>query len=204
METGLCNDKLNMKIVETVYLLGKPSSQTNLVLDELKSILGKYSLILNPVKHGNGVKPIREAFVEILSQHGWTKEHGMNIEGMKRKALDGYKEFEDCRVGFEWETGNISSSFRAIMKLIMGLNCNELDVAIHVLPSKKMYRFLTDRVGNIEELRAYFPAFRLMNIPESKILIFVVVEHDEECETAVLVKKGLDGMSHSRRAKNGN
>jgi len=189
-----------MKVTEKIVLLGKSSKQTKLVLDDLQIVLDKYALILNPTPKGNGVLPIRQAFVEILQMHGWRKEHSMSIDGMKRKCLDGHKLFDKTRVGLEWETGNISSSFRAIMKLVMGLHHDEIDIAIHVLPSKAMYRFLTDRVGNIEELRPYFPGFRLLNIGlPNKTFIFVVVEHDETSTEVPLIKKGKDGLSKKNK-----
>ena len=189
-----------MKVTERIVLLGRSSKQTKLVLDDLQIVLDKYALKLNPTPKGNGVLPIRQAFVEILQKYGWSKEHSMSIDGMKRKCLDGYKVYGKTRVGLEWETGNISSSFRAIMKLVMGLHCDEIDVAIHILPSRAMYRFLTDRVGNIEELRPYFPGFRLIDVKRpNKTFIFVVVEHDSTSDKTVLVKKGLDGMSKKRR-----
>lgn len=189
-----------MKIIEQILLLGESSKQSKLVIKELEEVLCDYHLKLNPTKHGNGVKPIREGFVKaLLKKSGWIKEHGMEIPGMKKKPLDGYKKIGKLRIGLEWETGNVSSSFRALLKLISGLHNDQLDIAIHVLPSKAMYKFLTDRVGNVEELRPYFPIFKLIKINENKTLIILVVEHDEEDINSKLIKKGLDGMSLKRR-----
>jgi hypothetical protein len=188
-----------MKIIEQIYLLGEPSKESKLLIEEIQEAISSYPLKLNPTKKGNGVMPIRDGFVKILVKRGWIKEHGMEIPGMRRKPLDGYRVFKKTRVGLEWETGNISSSFRAIMKLIMGLNSNQLDIAVLVLPSKKMYSFLTDRVGNIDELKPYVPGFQLIKLDPTKICILIAVEHDSECVDTELVKKGLDGMSLKRR-----
>ena len=125
----------------------------------------------------------------------------MDLEGMRAKPLDAFKKFETLRVGFEWETGNISSSFRALMKLIKGLVEDELDFGVHVVPSRAFYNYLTDRVGNIREIEPYLNVFSRIRVPAGKSLLILVVEHDLEDIKAKLIPKGLDGMSIGRRKK---
>lgn len=118
---------------------------------------------------------------------------------MNAKPLDACKSFGDLRVGFEWETGNVSSSFRALMKLIKGLVEDQVDLAVHVLPSRALYNFLTDRIGNVTELKPYFSVFSRIAIPEKKALLILVIEYDSLDPHAPLIPKGDDGMSIGRR-----
>lgn len=101
---------------------------------------------------GNGVK-IKDGFIESLRRRGWEFE---------------YKRF-DCRYSFsenvpapfvvEWETGNISSSHRAINRIALALNSG----GVLVLPSRMMYVYLTGRIGNSAELAPYKELWRRWN-----------------------------------------
>lgn len=189
-----------MKIISKYWVLGSESEHHSEALKEISSSIVNTKLVLRPVKKGNGVKPIKDGVISKLSKYGWTDEHPMNLEGMRAKPLDGFKSFKDLNVGFEWETGNISSSFRALMKLIKGLIEDQLDLGVHVLPSRAFYNFLTDRVGNISELAPYLDVFSKIQVPKGKSLVIFVVEHDSESNKAKLIPKGLDGMSKKRRS----
>src|SRR5579884_1383889 len=80
-------------------------------------------------------------------------------------------------LAFEWETGNISSSHRAMNKLLLTLKLGGLIGGFLVVPSDRLKVYLTDRIGNIGELRPYFPLWRDTEIKEGALQI-VVVELD--------------------------
>jgi hypothetical protein len=191
-----------MKVVIKYWVLGTESGQYKTAVSEIETAIEKTRLVINPTKKGNGVKPIKNGVIDKLKRAEWSDEHPMDLEGMRAKPLDAFKKVGSIKVGFEWETGNISSSFRALMKLIKGLIEGELDLGVHVLPSKAFYNFLTDRVGNITELEPYLSVFGKIQIPIKKSLLIVVVEHDAEDTKVPLIPKGLDGMSIGRRTRN--
>ena len=87
------------------------------------------------------------------------------------------------------------------MKLIKGLDEDQLDLGVHVVPSRDFYNFLTDRVGNITELLPYLSVFGKIKLGPKKALAIIVVEYDELDKKAKLIPKGLDGMSIKRRSK---
>jgi len=106
---------------------------------------------------GNGVKPIRDRFVADLKSRGW------EIEGPAKNALgEGLGDFDAVVAGpegpivVEWETGNISSSHRSMNKLTMLLAEGIIAAGVLVVPSRALYVYLTDRIGNIKELEPYF------------------------------------------------
>ncbi|HEX7117659.1 MAG TPA: hypothetical protein VF212_02670, partial [Longimicrobiales bacterium] len=110
---------------------------------------------------GNGVKPIKEAFVEALEDFGWEPEQRLRI-GTVRSAgkIDVIKRTPYGIFAVEWETGNISSSHRSMNKLALGIIQNAIVGGCIVLPTREMYRYLTDRVGNFRELEPYFPLWQ--------------------------------------------
>lgn len=96
----------------------------------------------------------------------------------------------------EWETGNISSSHRAISRIALGMLEDRIAGGILVVPSGSLYRYLTDRVGNYRELEPYFPLWRLWEAFTSFwYLAVIAVEHDETSPSVPRISKGTDGRA---------
>ncbi len=145
---------------------------------------------------GNGVVPIKEPCIEILKKLGWKTEKLPKIENgvLETGDLDALLESSEGYVGFEWETGNISSSHRAINKLLLTLQQGGIRGGILVVPSNRLKPYLTDRIGNIGELRPYFPLWKTVRI-ENGVLRIIVVEHDAESTLVPRIPKGTDGRA---------
>lgn len=145
---------------------------------------------------GNGVKPIKDAFCLHLEGKGWKTEQKMDLATLKQPGeLDAVKTLPDGSVvAAEWETGNISSSHRAVNKMAQGLLQEKLVAGVLVLPTRKLYKFLTDRVGNYEELAPYFPMWKALPI-KNGVLAILAVEHDGTKPGIPRIKKGTDGRA---------
>ncbi|MHB8186928.1 MAG: PDDEXK family nuclease [Dermatophilaceae bacterium] len=146
--------------------------------------------IINPTRKGNGVKPIKDGFIKYLEMEGWIAEVDF---------IDAHFTFPSGQLqpfGVEWETGNISSSHRAINRLARGMLEGRLSGGVLVLPSAELYKYLTDRVGNVRELAPYFDLYRLWEShPEIGYLGVVVVEHHGTDPSVPLIAKGTDGRA---------
>jgi hypothetical protein len=147
---------------------------------------------------GNGVKPIKNLAISYLKDKGWSEEYGWPIgenssTSRRPGKMDAAILSTQGLVAFEWETGNISSSHRALNKLALGLLTKEIKAGVLVVPSRKLYRFLTDRIGNIDELSPYFPLWK--SIPCEGILEIFVIEHDAESYDVPRIPKGTDGRA---------
>src|SRR6185437_13240758 len=106
------------------------------------------------------------------------------------------------KIAFEWETGNISSSHRAINKLLMGLKFGGIVGAILVVPSNRLKLWLTERIGNIGELRPYFRLWDDAKLQDDEgALQIVVCEHDAESMDVPRIPKQLGGNSKVGKAK---
>jgi hypothetical protein len=150
---------------------------------------------INPQKKANGVKPIKTFCMQHLSQQGWLLEQRLNITSGRPGPLDAVlKISEDNFFALEWETGNISSSHRALNKMALGIQTQSLIGGILVLPSRKFYNYLTDRIGNYQELVPYFPLWKGLNINHGYLAI-IEIEHDTEDNQVPLIGKGTDGWA---------
>lgn len=144
---------------------------------------------------GNGVTPIKKGFMKRLVDHGWKTEEPLDIATLKRPGnLDAVLYSTEGNVALEWETGNISSSHRALNKMCLGLIKSVISAGVLVVPSRNMYQYLTDRVGNISELEPYLDLWRSIRC-ENGVLEIVVIEHDEISLDVSRIPKGTDGRA---------
>jgi hypothetical protein len=196
-----------MKIQRVEFLIQtgpfSHSEELGKILAEVKNAISSMSwpedsdkFTLYPEKKANGVVPIKKNFLGYLSRHGWFLEHRMAIASRLRPgSIDAVKALPDGRsFAVEWETGNISSSHRALNKMAVGLLDGILSGGILVLPSREMYQYLTDRVGNYAEIEPYFPVWRNLRINEG-VLVVIEIEHDSISLDVPPIRKGTDGRA---------
>ncbi len=145
---------------------------------------------------GNGVKPIKDACMTWLHQHfSWRLETRPQIgENLGAGPIDAVRDTAQGLFALEWETGNISSSHRSLNKLALGLLQRRLAGGALIVPTRKMYQFLTDRVGNERELAPYYALWRNVGVQAGWLGIFVV-EHDRESKDVPRIGKGTDGRA---------
>ncbi|MFI5386259.1 MAG: hypothetical protein ACHQ50_09075 [Fimbriimonadales bacterium] len=144
---------------------------------------------------GNGVTPIKLGLMEELHSQGWKLEQPLDLAILHRPGkLDAVLYTKYGPVGLEWETGNISSSHRALNKMAIGLMRGVLACGILVVPSRALYQFLTDRIGNFDELVPYLDLWR--SVPcASGVLELVVIEHDTTSTEVPRIPKGTSGRA---------
>lgn len=144
---------------------------------------------------GNGVVPIKNMFQSNLERRGWQLEKKLDIATYRSPGkIDAVLKVDGKYFAVEWETGNISSSHRALNKMAIGLLKRKLIGGILVLPTRKMYRYLTDRVGNFAEIEPYLELWKSVNI-EDGVLGIMKVEHDDVSRDVPRIPKGTDGRA---------
>lgn len=204
-----------MKIVEHCDILSKGGfaasrSWKKACADVEKAILitdwphgsGKFTIYPESGKktgQGNGVLPIKEPCIAKLKELGWETEDLPKIEGgvLGIGDLDAFYKSAAGFIGFEWETGNISSSHRAINKLLLTLQKGGIKGGILVVPSNKLKSYLTDRIGNIGELRPYFPLWSTIQLEEG-VLRIIIVEHGATSTSVPKIPKGTNGWAKGK------
>lgn len=151
---------------------------------------------INPTLHGNGVKPIKEAFVTHLGDMGWAAERRSLLVGGGAGPIDALKDYRNGDTFVcEWETGNISSSHRAMNKMAVALKQGNIVGGALVLPDRNLYRYLTDRIGNVDELVPYFPLWEEADFHGAGLLGIYVVTYDNIDTSVPLIRKGTDGRA---------
>lgn len=201
-----------MKILRTEILFQHGTFFTgpefNDLLSEIETAIQKVvwpldtqSFSVNPTKKGNGVKPIKNGCMMHLHESGWKLESRLRISSdMRPGPLDATKTLSNGSVfSLEWETGNISSSHRALNKMALGIMKGAICGGVLLLPSRKMYNYLTDRVGNFQEIAPYFPVWKNLNIA-SGYLAVIEIEHDTEDINSPLIPKGTDGWAEFQKS----
>lgn len=195
-----------MKIVREVSLISvgnfEESKDWSVVRDEIRSAISQIvylpsasSFTINRTPHGNGVKPIKDACMTVLKdRYSWKLETQVIYATRSPGKVDATKVIDNYLFALEWETGNISSSHRAVNKMVLGLLRGVFLGAALVLPSRKLYAYLTDRIGNYEELEPYFDVWRAVRIEEGFLGIFVI-EHDQIDNSVPRITKGTDGRA---------
>jgi len=196
-----------MHVIEERFLIRRgqfaKSSNLSQILTEVRSGIdsvrwpkGAGKFTIRPTQKGNGVVPIKKACIAHLKRCGWIAEQRLKLAAHEKPGpLDAVKQLPDGRFfAFEWETGNISSTHRALNKMAVGLLEGILAGGILVLPTRKLYEFLTDRIGNFEEIAPYFPMWESLTVNNGVLAVFAI-EHDAESSRVSLIKKGTDGRA---------
>ncbi len=194
-----------MKIVQRERLIDEGTVSSTLewqkaekdILDAIATIKwppNSNSFALYPERHGNGVVPIKEACMLHLVSQSWTPEYVLSAIGTGK--IDAAYQTNSGLFGFEWETGNISSSHRAINKMALALYKKVMVAGVLVLPTRNMYQYLTDRIGNFPELQPYFPLWRSLNATiKEGLLEIIAIEQDETRLDIPRITKGTDGRA---------
>jgi hypothetical protein len=148
---------------------------------------------------GNGVVPIKKAFISELENLGWIPEMDFPLTTPEGSAgfgaMDAAKPFDDgLPFLVEWETGNISSSHRALNKICIGLLEGCIAGGTLVVPTQSLARYLTDRIGNLRELLPYLRLWASIDVADGYLSI-IAIEHDAESPEVERIKKGTDGRA---------
>ena len=155
---------------------------------------------------GNGVVPIKNGFARSIVARGWELEKNApregsvteTIKGSRPGAFDAHLTFDDSEMApfvAEWETGNISSSHRAINRIALGIKSGYISGGILILPSSKLAPFLTDRIGNEPELQPYRQLWADWRLAPLSYFAIVAVEHDRTSTDVLRLPKGKDGRA---------
>ena len=144
---------------------------------------------------GNGVGPIKNEFIAELKKRKWTIEGAAkNHLGQHLGDFDAVLADPQGPVVVEWETGNISSSHRSMNKLTMLIADGIIAAGTLVVPSRKLYIYLTDRIGNYRELEPYLKLWKSVRCKKG-VLEIVVIEQDAESYDVPRIPKTTAGRA---------
>ncbi len=79
-------------------------------------------------------------------------------------------------------------------KMALALKQGRIAGGVLVLPGRALYRYLTDRIGNYEELAPYFSLYTDLDVDQGYLGV-IVVEHDSVSSDVPKIRKGKDGRA---------
>lgn len=163
--------------------------------------IGNDIFVINPKKFGNGVKPIKSEFINFLKSKNWQVEVSVKlIDQLGAGPLDALLVTEGGKIAVEWETGNISSSHRALNKMALAILQENIIGGFLIIPIRNLAKYLTDRIGNYEEIEPYFQLWQNIGIKKG-VLGIIGVDYDSINDEVPLIPKGKDGNSKSKRRR---
>lgn len=175
----------------------------NHIIESIKIIdypYGSGSFTLYDGKESNGVTPIKNAFIHKLDLFGWSNEKKADIAVKSRRFDSSIKLSNGSFFAVEWETGNISSSHRSLNRIFLGMECGLLSGGVLVIPSRKMYKYLTGRVGSYQELESFFRVWELLGKEiKDGVLMVIEIEHDAVSKDVLPIKKMNSGNSKKNK-----
>lgn len=216
--SSLCNPPTDLRLLETVDIISAGtfprSALWRRAANDIEAAIacadwppGTGSFSLNPTPgtdqrgrpdvHPNGVLPIKLPLLAELENRGWVTESLPPMppgELLTTGDLDALLTVRKRYVGFEWETGNVSSSHRAISKLLDAICRGTITGGVLALPVRAMQRYLTDRVGNFEELEPYFRFWARYPVANGVLRIYGV-SHDQFDNDVPHLPKGKSGRA---------
>jgi Restriction endonuclease BamHI len=144
---------------------------------------------------GNGVTPIKSGLMLDLKDQGYRLEAAALLTNNRRFGkFDAVLDTAYGPVVVEWETGNISSSHRSLNKMALFLLEGRIAAGTLIVPTRALYTYLTDRVGNMQELEPYLELWK--SIPcKNGILEIVAIEHDATSKNVARITKTTAGRA---------
>jgi len=180
-----------------------------LAISDLKEAIAKVvwpinndRFVINPKRLGNGVKPIKREFIKFLESKKWQVEirSVKLVDELGAGPLDALLITEAGKIAVEWETGNISSSHRALNKMALAILQGNIIGGFLIIPIRNLAKYLTDRIGNYEEIEPYFQLWQNIGIKKG-VLGILGVDYDGINDEVPLIPKGNDGNSKARKRK---
>ncbi len=157
--------------------------------------IGSGAFTLHARKQANGVVPIKQSCMRDLRAQGWKLETRFTLSTERRPGpIDATCVEHEKLLCLEWETGNISSTHRALNKMALGLITGEFIGGVLIIPSRAMYFYLTDRIGNYAEIQPYFRMWQSLTIATG-VLAVIEIEHDALSLDVPHIPKGTDGRA---------
>lgn len=144
---------------------------------------------------GNGVVPIKTGLMLDLEKQGYRLEALAVLDGDRKFGkFDAVYDTSYGPAVVEWETGNISSSHRSLNKMALFLLEGRIAAGTLIVPTRALYNYLTDRVGNMQELGPYLKLWQSLPL-KNGVLEIVAIEHDATSMNVPKIKKMTAGRA---------
>jgi hypothetical protein len=166
------------KIVEEQSFDGAENLIARLGLDELleevRTIITGFQLNIQEEKDSNSAGIIRSMIdVRFVAAGGWIQRKSGGVDWMKRQEINGRPRFisVDVEVQVSGRSDLVAVDLIHLRKQLLQ---GEIDLAVLVVPSDRLGKFITDRVATVSQTKRHIDMGRFEDMP----FILMGIEHD--------------------------
>lgn len=142
------------------------------LINEVKTIITDFNLLIKEEKDTNGAKVIREIIDERFERRGeWIKKQTGDVDWTKCKIINGTRVCVGVEIQLSARSDLVTRDF---IHLRNAMIAGSIDVGIIVVPSDRMSVYLTDRVANFSTTIKYVHELRVEDLP----FLIIAIEHD--------------------------
>jgi hypothetical protein len=154
-------------VLEKIERLG-----LTIVLDDLRSIISGFTLLVKEETDANGGAAVRRMVDEQFTQAlGWVKRQTGDVDWTKCQIINGTRVCIGVEIQFSARSDLIVMD---IIHLRRAIAHGSIDVGILVVPSDRLGDFLTDRGPSFSDAKRHVSEARAEDLP----LLVIALEHD--------------------------
>jgi hypothetical protein len=143
-----------------------------IVLDDLRSIISGFTLLLKEETDANGGAAVRRMLDEQFKQAlGWVKKQTGDVDWTKCQVINGVRVCIGVEIQFSARSDLIVID---IIHLRKAVTEGWIDAGILVVPSDRLSGFLTDRGPSMSDAKRHVLAAKAEDLP----LLVIALEHD--------------------------
>ncbi len=143
-----------------------------IVLDDLRSIISGFTLLVKEETDANGGAAVRRMLDEQFKQAlGWVKKQTGDVDWTKCQVINGVRVCIGVEVQFSARSDLIVID---IIHLRRAVTEGRIDVGVLVVPTDRLGGFLTDRGPSMSDAKRHVLAARAEDLP----LLVIALEHD--------------------------
>lgn len=142
------------------------------LLGEIRTILTEFELRVKESKDANGGAAVRKRIDDQFQRaKAWTKRQTGGVDWTKCRTINGTRVCVGVEVQFSGRSDLVVVDLIHLRKAIVD---GEIDVAVLVVPSDRLGRFLTDRGPKMADAKRHAREARVEDLP----LVIIALEHD--------------------------
>lgn len=144
------------------------------LLEEVRTILRSFKLHVKEARDANSAKVVRVMIDEQFKKAGgWTQKKSGGVDWVKRQAINS-RPRHIC-IGVEVQVSGRSDMLSVdFIHLRHELLQGAIDLAVLVVPSDTLGKYLTDRVAKLSEAKRHITMARAEEMP----FVLMAIEHD--------------------------
>jgi hypothetical protein len=144
------------------------------LLNEVRTLITGFELLVKEERDSNGSGKLRAMLgARFKAADGWVQRRTGGVDWIKRQAINSRPRY--ISIGVELQVSGRSDMISVdLIHLRTQLLQGEIDLAVLVVPSDTLGKYLTDRVARLSEAQRHIDMARAQDMP----FVLIAIEHD--------------------------